>query len=115
MKGLTKKVVVNRLLRYVASVSGNEDEIPTAAGMANYLGMTKEELFALERSEDADVRKAYCKAMNDLEHFLLSGAAFKRINSSLAALCLKNLFGYGKESDGDDDLDLTLTVAGEKK
>ena len=115
MGRISDKIVVKRLLRYVASVSGSENEIPTAACMANYLGFTKEELFSLERSENEDVRKAYQKAMNDLEHFLLSGAAFKRINPSLAALCLKNLFGYGKETSEEEDLDLTFTVAGDKK
>ena len=115
MKRLSDGIIVKRLLRYVDAASRDEDGMPTAAGMANYLDMSKEELFALAKSENPEVRKAYERAMNSLEHSLLSGAAFKRYNPSVVAMCLKNLFGYGKEADADDDLDLTLTVAGEPK
>ncbi len=111
---MSEKILIKRLNRYVSTFYEKEKEMPTAAGLANYLEITKEELFKLSESENAELRKAYVRAMNEMEHLLLSGAAFKRFNPTVVNICLQNVFGYGKD-EKEEDLDIALTVTGDMK
>lgn len=111
---MSERIMIKRLNRYLSTFDEKEREMPTAAGLANYLEITKEELFALAKSENEELRRAYVRAMNEMEHQLLSGAAFKRFNPTVVNICLQNVFGYGKDEQ-DEDIDLTLTVTGDMK
>lgn len=111
-KKTDKKRILSSIEEYLSESAANDDDVPTLAGMAYYLGMSKDELLKLERSSDKEIKAAFISAKNRIEHYFISRAALKKISSQTAHFYLNSVFGYADsgESDFPEDFEVRVRV-----
>ncbi len=98
---------IKRMKRYVRLTAEKENDIPTVAGLANYLDTTKEEIFKLAKS-NTEIGQTVRKTLNEIEHSLIVMAAFKKISGTAVNLLLVRDFGGKKEEDEDFELSFSV-------
>ena len=113
---LPRSEIIKRINEYAQMQEGIGD-IPTIAGLAGALGVSKSVLAEYEFSKNRELKNSFIYARNVIEHRLLSLCAFKKISSSMVNFYLGAEFGYKKPASGGDavgrengEVDISLVV-----
>ena len=110
---MSQKEIIKRIKEYINAACGNDDDIPTLAGLAAALEVGKDELRRLENESGERVKKSIVWAKNRIEHYLISKSALKKINQSSAQYCLDSMLSCG--ASGDDDFAFKISVEGDEE
>ncbi|MEG0770876.1 MAG: terminase small subunit [Clostridia bacterium] len=107
-----QKEYTKKIEEYIELQKKSDTEIPTLAGLAVFLGISKERLVAFEFCSNKPLKESYIKAKNQIEHLILSKAALKLISSSTAHFYLQSAFGYAekKEEVAQEEKDYVVEI-----